>query len=247
MTKSNNKTAAIIIIGDEILSGRTLDTNTQYIAKALGQAGIDLVETKTIKDDKKKIIDSIHEFSPKYDYVFTSGGIGPTHDDITSESIAAAFNVAYERNEEAYEILVNLYKAVNQEMNPAREKMAFMPRGVELITYNPPGAPGFKIKNVYVMAGVPYILHAMMTSIIPTLESGKIVKSMNLDIFVGESIIAEDFLSLQKKFPAISMGSYPFKQDGKHGTSLVLRSSDTEQLKNAFEQLNAIAEKYINA
>lgn len=241
------KTAAIIIIGNEILSGRTLDTNTQYIANELAKVGIDLIETKTIRDDKQKIINAVKEFSDKYDYVFTSGGIGPTHDDITSESIAEAFNSSYKRNQEAYEILIELYKAINEEMNPAREKMAFMPEGAELIVYQPSGAPGFKIKNVYALAGVPYIMKLMMASIIPTLEGGEITKSMNLDLMIGESIIAEDFLTLQQKFPEVSMGSYPFKKDNKHGTSLVLRSSNTNQLEKAFEQLNKIADKYIKA
>lgn len=241
------KTAAIIVIGNEILSGRTLDTNTQYIAKKLCDAGIDLVETQTIKDDKDKIIKAVRGFSKQYDYVFTSGGIGPTHDDITSESIAEAFGLKYERNQKAYEILVSLYKNIGQEMSPAREKMAYMPEGSELIIYNPPGAPGFKIHNIYALAGVPYIMEAMIESIIPKLDGGDVVHSMNLDIMVGESIIAEDFLLLQQKFPTISMGSYPFKKEGKHCTSLVLRSNDTKQLENAFKQLNEIADKYIKA
>lgn len=241
------KTAAIIIIGNEILSGRTLDTNTQYIAKKLSESGIDLVETRTIQDDQEKIIATVQNFSNQYDYVFTSGGIGPTHDDITSESIAKAFDLKYERHQEAYEILLRLYKNINQEMNSSREKMAYMPEGSELIKYNPPGAPGFKIKNVYALAGVPYIMEAMIDSIVPKLAGGEVVHSMNLDVMLGESIIAEDFLLLQQKFPTISMGSYPFKKDGKHCTSLVLRSNDTKQLENAFKQLNEIADKYAKA
>lgn len=244
---TDTKTAGIIIIGDEILSGRTLDTNTQYIAKELCAAGIDLIETRTIKDDKTKIIGSVKNFSSKYDYVFTTGGIGPTHDDITSQAIAEAFDVAYERNQEAYDLLVILYRSVGQEMNRAREKMAYMPAGSELIKYRPAGAPGFKIKNIYALAGVPDIMEAMIDSIMPKLAGGKVVKSRNLDIMVGESIIAEDFLALQQQFPYVSMGSYPFKKDGRHGTSLVLRSSDTKQLENAFKQLNEIADKYIKA
>lgn len=244
---TETKTAAIIIIGNEILSGRTLDTNTQYIAKKLCEYGIDLIETRTIKDDTNKIVKVVKNFSSRYDYVITSGGIGPTHDDITSEAIALAFDVAYIRNEAAYDLLVKLYASIGQEMNRAREKMSFMPEGSELIEYRPAGAPGFKINNVYALAGVPNVMEAMLDSILPKLSAGKVVKSMNLDIMIGESIIAEDFLSLQQSFPNISMGSYPFKENGQHGTSLVLRSHNTKDLEKAYKQLNEIADKYTKA
>lgn len=240
----NRKTAAIIIIGDEILSGRTLDTNTQFIATKLTNAGIDLIETRTIGDDRSKIKDSVLEFSDKYDYVFTSGGIGPTHDDITSESIAEAFNLKYTRHQEAYDILDGLYKARDEEMNPAREKMSYMPESAELIKYYPPGAPGFKINNVYCLAGVPSIFKSMVESIMLKIDRGEVVRSKNLDVMLGESVIAGDFDILQKKYPQVSMGSYPFIREGAHGTSLVLRSSDYELLSNVYKELKSIMSNY---
>ena len=242
---SSRKTAAIIVIGNEILSGRTLDTNTQFIANNLTSIGVDLVETRTIKDDRSKIIASVLEFSSKYDYVFTSGGIGPTHDDITSEAISAAFGREYTKNEEAYEILENLYKAKNEKMNPAREKMAYMPKDAKLIKYTPSGAPGFIINNVYVLAGVPSVLKLMMQSIMQEMEVGSAIVSKNLDLIIGESFIAKDFESLQNKYPQISMGSYPFMKEGKHATSLVLRSENQPLLEKAFEELVQIMQVYI--
>lgn len=241
----NSKTAAILVIGNEILSGRTLDTNTQHIAHHLAEIGIDLVETRTIKDDAQKIIEIVRDFSSNYDIVFTSGGIGPTHDDITSEALSKAFDVAYQRNDEAYNILDSLYKQRGETMNAAREKMAYMPAGSELINYYPPGAPGFKIKNVYALAGVPYVMKAMMESIMPQLGRGQVVKSKNLDVMIGESAIAEDFSKLQDTFPQVSMGSYPFVKNGQHGTSLVLRSSDYHLLDSAYEGLKNIVQKYV--
>ncbi len=243
-SKQDRKTAAIIIIGDEILSGRTLDTNTQFIATNLTNAGIDLIETRTIGDDRIKIIDSVKEFSNKYNYVFTSGGIGPTHDDITSQAISDAFGLEYTKNQEAYEILDSLYKARGEAMNPARTKMAYMPKNVELIKYSPPGAPGFKIENVYVLAGVPSVLKSMIESVMLTIDRGDVIVSKNLDILAGESKIADDFEELQKRYPEISMGSYPFIRNGKHGTSLVLRSRNYALLNIVFQETKSVMSKY---
>ena len=199
----SNPRAAAIIIGDEILSGRTLDTNSQYLAKSLTSMGIDLCEVRTIEDDSDAIIKAARELKEKYDYVFTSGGIGPTHDDITSISIAKALNLPYERNNQAFQIITDLYKKRDQKINKAREKMSYMPSGSKLIIYSEEGVPGFKVDNIYVLAGIPNIFKAMLDSVISSFVPGKIMKTLTKEVMVGESVIAEEFLKLQKKYPKI--------------------------------------------
>lgn len=238
----SNPTASIIIIGNEILSGRTLDINTQEIALTLGKKGIIVAETRTIPDIKEMIIKHVRELSAKYDYVFTTGGIGPTHDDITAESIAAAFNLPYTRNEEIYQILKEHYGSIGEKLNQAREKMAYTPEGAELIFNNATRIPGFITRNVFVMAGVPEIMKAMLESTLPKLKNGDIVESKTIDIMLGESKIADQFSKLQKKYPTVDMGSYPFTKDGKHGASLVLRSSDYPKLNIAYTELQKICD-----
>ncbi|MEM6339251.1 MAG: competence/damage-inducible protein A [Pseudomonadota bacterium] len=235
-----NPTASIIIIGNEILSGRTLDVNTQEIAQTLGKKGIIVAETRTIPDIKEMIITHVRELSEKYDYVFTTGGIGPTHDDITAESIAAAFDLPYSRNEEIYQIIKNYYDSIGEKLNPAREKMAYIPEGADLIFNKATMIPGFITRNVYTMAGIPDIMKAMLESTLPKLKNGNVVKSKTIDIMLGESKIADQFSDLQKKYPNIDMGSYPFTKDGQHGTSLVLRSSDYLELDAAYAELQII-------
>jgi len=231
-----NHTAAIVIIGDEILSGRTLDTNTNVIAKALAGIGVDLCEARTIPDNKDIIIKTVTELKEKYNYIYTTGGIGPTHDDITSEAISEAFGVWYFRHPEAYKIVKEMYDARGQEVTPAREKMAWVPEGSSLIL-NPGTPPGFIIENVFVLAGVPSIMETMLYTTLSMLKKGTIVKSKNLEIMLGESMIASAFESLQNSYPDVMMGSYPFVRDGKHGTSLVLRSIDYDLLDQAFSEL----------
>lgn len=239
----SNPTASIIIIGNEILSGRTLDVNTQEIALTLGKKGIIVAETRTIPDIKEMIITHVRELSEKYDYVFTTGGIGPTHDDITAESIAAAFDLPYSRNEEIYQIIKNYYDSIEEKLNPAREKMAYIPEGADLIFNKATMIPGFITRNVYTMAGIPDIMKAMLESTLPNLKNGNVVKSKTIDIMLGESKIADQFSDLQKKYPNIDMGSYPFTKDGQHGTSLVLRSSDYLELDAAYAELQAICDR----
>lgn len=239
----SNPTASIIIIGNEILSGRTLDINTQEIALTLGEKGIIIVETRTIPDIKEMIITHVRELSEKYDYVFTTGGIGPTHDDITAESIAAAFDLPYSRNEEIYQILKNYYDGIGEKLNHAREKMAYIPEGADLIFNKATMIPGFITRNVYTMAGIPDIMKAMLESTLPKLKNGNVVKSKTIDIMLGESKIADQFSDLQKKYPNIDMGSYPYTKDGQHGTSLVLRSSDYLELDAAYVELQAICDR----
>ena len=234
---SKNPSAAILIIGNEILSGRTLDTNTQTIAKALGEIGVVVLETRTVPDIKQVIIESVLALSAKYDYVFTTGGIGPTHDDITSLAISEAFSVPYTRNETIYQLLQEWCKENGQQMNKAREKMAFIPEGSTLIPNNVSKVPGFSIKNVYCLAGVPEIMESMLNLVIPFLKHGRVVKTLSHTVMIGESKIAEQFEILQNKYPSVDMGSYPFTKDGIHGTSLVLRSNNNQDLEQAFHDL----------
>jgi len=236
----SNYTAAAIIIGNEILSGRTLDINTQEVALRLGEIGVSLVETRTIADDRKMIIDTVRELSHKYDYVFTTGGIGPTHDDITAEAMAGAFNVGYVRNDEIYNILKNYYDKMGEKLNSAREKMAYIPESSKLLHNDATMVPGFVINNVFVMAGIPNIMKAMLKSAIPMLKRGTVVQSKTLEVMMGESKIAISFEELQNKYKEVDMGSYPFTKNGIHGTALVLRSSNYNLLEKAFVELETV-------
>ena len=201
-------TAGILIIGDEILSGRTQDTNANFIAKNLTSSGIKLEEIRVIQDDKKIIIDSVKSFSEKYNYVFTTGGIGPTHDDITSESIAEAFNKKYETNLEAYNILEKYYP--EGDFNISRQRMAKMPADVQLI-YNPmTAAPGFILKNVFVLPGVPKIMEVMFINVLKNLKKGKPKKITTINTDLYESKIAPFLKDIQNKYQECSIGSYPY-------------------------------------
>jgi len=201
-------TAGIIVIGDEILSGRTQDSNSNFIAKNLLKEGIKLEEVVVIKDDKKTIIDTVINYSQKYSYVFTTGGIGPTHDDITSESISEAFNLEYQVNKDAFKILDNYYP--KGEFNESRQRMAMMPNGSELILNPMTAAPGFNIKNVYVLPGVPEIMQIMFLELIKKLKKGKpkLVITINTNLY--ESKIAFFLKDIQNKYKDSSIGSYPY-------------------------------------
>ena len=204
----NSYTAGIIVIGDEILSGRTQDSNSNFIAKNLIKEGIKLEEIVVIKDNKKTIIDKVQNYSGKYSYVFTTGGIGPTHDDITSESISEAFNLKFVINEDAFNILDRYYP--EGEFNESRQRMAKMPIGSELI-FNPmTAAPGFRIKNVYVLPGVPEIMQIMFLELIKKIKKGKpkLVVTINTDLY--ESKIAIYLKEIQDKYKNSSIGSYPY-------------------------------------
>ena len=201
-------TAGILIIGDEILSGRTQDTNANFIAKNLTLSGIKLEEIKVIQDQKNIIVDSVKLFSKKYDYVFTTGGIGPTHDDITSESISEAFNKKYEINKEAFNILKKYYP--EGEFNKSRQRMTMMPKDAQLI-YNPmTAAPGFILKNVFVLPGVPKIMEVMLINVLKNLKKGKPKKIMTINTNLYESKIAPFLKDIQKNYQECSIGSYPY-------------------------------------
>lgn len=228
-------TASILIIGNEILSGRTQDINLNWLAKELNNCGVRLREVRVVADIPEAIISAVNALRAQYDYVFTTGGIGPTHDDITSECIARAFGVPYERNKEAETLLTRYYGA--DKLNEARLKMSDMPRGVTLIGNPVSVAPGFIIGNVYVMAGVPRIMQAMFDSIRHTLKGGKKVDSVTVSTYLTEGTIAAQLTAIQNAFPNVEIGSYPFVRDGKLGTSLVSRHEDAAQLAEVKKQL----------
>jgi molybdenum cofactor synthesis domain-containing protein len=237
MTTKDIVTAAILVIGDEILSGRTEDQNINFLAKNLAEMGIRLSEVRVVPDIEEEIIFALNEIRKKYNYVFTSGGIGPTHDDITALSVSKAFGQKLIQNEEATEILNKYYGKEN--VNEARLKMAFVPESANLLDNPVSSAPGFRIDNVFVMAGVPKIFQAMFYAAQKELVGGKKVESRELKISLTESLIAKDFTDLQKKYPQVAMGSYPFEG----GTSLVFRSVDLESLEKAITEMTDILPK----
>ena len=233
--------AALIIIGNEILSGRTQDKNLSYLANWLNEIGIQLSEVRIIRDEEGIIIETVNYLRKTYNYVFTTGGIGPTHDDITSLSIARAFNVDLEINDKALSILKEYYK--DSELTDARMKMTMMPKGAELVDNPISRAPGFKMENVFVMAGIPLIMQGMLEGARQYLKGGDVIKSSSVDVFTPESNVAEELAQLQNKFPNVEIGSYPFSKENKFGTSLVLRSKDEELLNNCKLELLKIVEK----
>ncbi|EEW26203.1 competence/damage-inducible protein A [Rhodobacter ferrooxidans] len=235
-----NPTAAMLVIGDEILSGRTRDTNTNYLATQLTQAGIRLAEVRVVPDEAPAIIAALNALRAGYDTVFTSGGIGPTHDDITADAVAAAFGVEIGPHPEAMARLAAHYARAGMEFNQARQRMARIPAGASLIDNPVSTAPGFRIGNVHVMAGVPNIFQAMLASVLPGLTGGAPLLSQSLAVNRGEGEIATPFAALAAEFPDLSMGSYPFIQNGAHGTNLVIRGTDAGRLDAAMTRLAAL-------
>ena len=233
--------AALIIIGNEILSGRTKDKNLAYLAEWLNEIGIQLYEVRVIRDDEKEIIDCVNLLRKKYDYVFTTGGIGPTHDDITTESIAKAFNVELETNPEALKILQSYYK--EGELNEARLKMTLLPKGAELVENPVTKAPGFKMENVFVMAGIPSIMQGMLEGAKAFLKIGNKMTSKSIDIFMPESYVAEELSKMQDNYPEVEIGSYPFNKEGQFGTSLVMRSANLDILERCASDVAEMVKK----
>ncbi|MBL4906913.1 MAG: competence/damage-inducible protein A [Sneathiella sp.] len=239
-TSSKIVTAAMLVIGDEILSGRTQDKNVAYIATHLSETGIQLREVRVIPDIESEIVDAVNHCREKYDYVFTSGGIGPTHDDITADSIGAAFGVSVDYHPEAMDLLTRHYKVSGIEFNDARKRMARIPDGATLVENPVSKAPGFRMENVFVMAGVPLIMQAMLQSILPELDGGAKMLSRTIGAGLPEGKVAKKLGELQEKHPDVSMGSYPCFRQGAVGTNLVLRSIFPEKLENAFNELKEI-------
>jgi molybdenum cofactor synthesis domain-containing protein len=235
-----NPTAAMLVIGDEILSGRTRDSNMHFIANALTERGIGLAEVRVVSDDHDAIVTAVRALSAQYDHLFTSGGIGPTHDDITADAVAAAFDVAVTHRADAMALLGGYYAARGIEFNAARQRMARIPDGAVLIENPVSVAPGFSIGNCHVMAGVPKVFEAMVASVLPQLTGGAALVTQSLRLMQGEGTIAEGFGALAAEYPDLSMGSYPFSQDGVYGTNLVIRGADGDQVAAAMARLEAM-------
>ena len=228
-----NPTASMLIIGDEILSGRTRESNMHFLANELSKVGIDLKEVRIVRDYKPAIISAVRTLSSSFDFVFTSGGIGPTHDDITSECMAEAFNCPIDINEDARNKLEDYYRGLGKNLNSARLRMARIPNGAELIKNSVSAAPGFSIENVHVMAGVPKVFQAMVLSILKTLKKGTPTLSRTLTLFIGEGEIAVLLEKLSLDYPKLSIGSYPFVENSEFGVNIVV-SGDSSELIDQF-------------
>ncbi len=227
--------ACLIIIGNEILSGRTQDANIKFIASALGEIGLILAEVRIIPDVIQTIVNTVQSCREAFDYVFTTGGIGPTHDDITTASVAQAFNAPITRNAEAEAILEKHYGREN--LNAARLKMAEIPQGARLIHNPVSAAPGFIIENVYVMAGVPSIMQAMFDNIKGELRGGAKILSKTISIYMTEGLLAEGLTTIQNQFSNVEIGSYPFIKNNRLGTSLVCRCANKQRLDLCYNTL----------
>jgi molybdenum cofactor synthesis domain-containing protein len=230
-------TAAVLIIGDEILSGRTQDTNLNSIAKFLGTHGVDLAEARVVGDVEAEIVAAVNSLRERYDYLFTTGGIGPTHDDITADAVAAAFGVELEEHPD---IIAMMTARWGGELNAARRRMARVPVGGDLVKNPVQGPPGFTIGNVFVLAGVPQIMRGMLEDVGPRLRSGAVVLSRTVRVEgSGEGAIAGPLEAVARAHPSLSLGSYPFFTEGLYGSNLVLRSRDEAELSATVGELIA--------
>ncbi len=236
---ATNPTACLLVIGNEVLSGRTQDANIRFLAIGLGELGIPLREVRVIPDVPQTIIDTVNEVRAKFDYVFTTGGIGPTHDDITSECVAAAFGVPWEPHPVAWARMERSYK--QGDFNAARQRMATMPRGATLIDNALSVAPGFQIGNVYVMAGVPRVMQSMFEWLAPRLQGGPKIQSRAVHaIALAEGVIAEGLGAIQAKYPHIDLGSYPFYRPSGNGVALVAKGTDVAAAEAAIAEVTAL-------
>jgi molybdenum cofactor synthesis domain-containing protein len=231
-------TACLVIIGNEILSGRTKDANLPWIAARLNALGIELCEVRVVPDVTARIVEAVNEVRARYDHVFTTGGIGPTHDDITADAIARAFGVALLRDPRAVALLQAHYQP--GQLNEARLRMANIPEGADLIDNPVSRAPGFRIGNVHVMAGVPAIMQAMFDAVAPTLKGGPVVHSRTVTCGLPEGVLAADLAAVEQRHAGVSIGSYPWFRMGATGVSLVLRGIDGAALDRAAADLAAV-------
>jgi len=229
----NAPNAAVLIIGDEILSGRTKDKNIGFIADTLTDIGIDLEEVRIVGDREEAIVEAIQALSARFDFVFTSGGIGPTHDDITADCVAKAFGLPIGIDQRAVDLLMPFWKGRGIEPNGSRLRMARIPEGAKLIHNSVSAAPGFVVKNVFVMAGVPSIMQAMMDEVVRMLPASAPVLSATVEAHRGEGDIAVPAAEVQKAFPGVRIGSYPYHDGKKFTTRLVLRSREEKLLAEA--------------
>ena len=244
MNKNIKVNAAILIIGNEILSGRTQDTNTSTLATWLNSIGVKVVEVRVVPDEEKFIVETLNFFRKTYDYVFTTGGIGPTHDDITAQSVSKAFGKKYEIHKEAYKILESYYKP--GEFNDGRQKMVWMPSNADLILNPTSGAPGFSIENVFCLPGVPSILKSMLGGLKNKIVGGEPILSQTISLRTVESEIANSLTKVQEQNKDVEIGSYPFFHAGKLGVSIVIRSENQSKIDECNTQiLKFVSEKKI--
>ena len=237
-----NKTAAVLVIGDEILSGRTQDSNSGYIAKFLGALGIDLKEIRVVADSEAEIVAGLNALRRRYDLVFTTGGIGPTHDDITADAVARAFEVGIGYHPEAYALLEARYAP--GEFNDMRKRMARIPHGASPVKNTASVAPGFHIGNVYVMAGVPAVMRAMLDAIAPELPRGTEWTVATVSAAIPEGAIATGLAAIQKAHADVAIGSYPFYSDNGPGTQLVTRGRDSQSVEQAAREIEAMLKTF---
>ncbi len=235
-----NPTAAMLTIGDEILSGRTRDSNMPHLARALAAAGIDLREARTVPDVADEIVAAVNALRARYDHVFTSGGIGPTHDDITADAVAAAFGVGIDVRADARAVLATNYADPATELNAARLRMARVPDGATLIDNPVSKAPGFSLGNVHVMAGVPAVFEAMVAGLVPRLTGGTPLLSVSVRAPHPEGLLAGPLGALAAAHPAVAIGCYPFNHGGVFGANVVLRATDPDALAAAERGLAAV-------
>ncbi len=234
-------TAALLIIGNEVLSGRTQDVHLQHVASWLGERGIVLREARVIPDEVPLIVQAVQAGSAAYGYLLTTGGIGPTHDDVTAEAVALAFGLPLEQNEEAVAALRAHYGP--EPLNAARLRMARVPRGAALIHNPVSGAPGFQVGNVFVLAGVPRIMRAMLQTLAPRLRGGRPLVSRSLSAFCKESDLAAPLAALQLQHPRVQLGSYPFQEGGRFGVTIVARAEDPEALERAAQGVQRLLQR----
>ncbi len=235
-------TAAVLLIGDEVLSGRTKDKNLGFIADYLTALGVDLREARCVADVEDDIVAAVNALRARYTYVFTTGGIGPTHDDITADAIGKAFGVPVEHDPRAVEILLSYFKEIGREANEARLRMARVPLGATLIENVVSKAPGFRMENVFVMAGVPKVMHAMMDAIAPVLQRGIPMQSRTIALQGGEGDVAKPLGEIQQRYDDVFIGSYPYEGQTGFATNLVVRSRNLEALDKAEAEVKALAE-----
>lgn len=239
MTETKAITAAVLVIGDEILSGRTQDTNTNYIARFLTALGIDLKEARVVGDVEEDIVAALNALRSRYSYVFTTGGIGPTHDDITADAVAKAFGVGIDYHPEALAMLAARYKNP-ADFNDMRKRMARIPEGGVLVRNPVSTAPGFRVDNVYTLAGIPMIMRAMLESIAPELQRGTQVHSVTISCRLPEGRIAAALARIQEAYPQLSIGSYPFYREDGFGVQLVARGRDLPGVEAAAQAIEAM-------
>lgn len=244
---SERVTAAMVVIGDEILSGRTKDQNIGHLADIMTAIGIDLVEVRIVPDDEAAIVEAVNALRARNTYVFTTGGIGPTHDDITADSVARAFGVECKYDQRAYAMLEEHYAARGIEFTEARKRMARMPQGADHIDNPISLAPGFRIGNVHVMAGVPAIFQAMLDNVVPTLKTGSRLLTESVHCPFGEGVIGDRLGAIQKEHPDTIIGSYPKFRDGTFWTELVVRARDSHKLAAAKAAIEAMLAEIVPA